>query len=137
MQQRDYILRLIEQLGEFLAAIFTYLRKGYYKKASEAIEDAYYKLLEKEASEFININDNELISALENEHQFNQQQLEVLAELFYAEAELQYLQNNKDASKIFYQKSLIIFEFLEKEQKSFSFERQEKLSKIKIRISEN
>ncbi len=124
MYQKDYMLRLIEQFGEFLAIILSYIKKGNYKKASVTIQNTYRELLNKEAAEFLNLPNSELIEILETKHQFNHQQLEILGELFYAEAEMRKLKEEIPESKSLYQKALIIFEYLDKEQKIFSVERQ-------------
>ena len=55
MYQKDYILRMIEMFGEMLAAIFGLIRKGSYKKASQALENAYMELLQQNSSELLQI----------------------------------------------------------------------------------
>ena len=42
MYQKDYILRMIEMLGDFLRAIFGMLSEKDYQKASEKINEAYF-----------------------------------------------------------------------------------------------
>ena len=50
MYQKDYILRMIEMLGDLLAAIFGLVRKGDYNQASEKLERIYYDMLKEDAA---------------------------------------------------------------------------------------
>jgi hypothetical protein len=45
MYQRDYILRMIEMLGDLIASIMGFIKKGDYKKASEQLGRIYYDML--------------------------------------------------------------------------------------------
>ncbi len=136
MYQKDYILRMIEMFGEMLAAIFALIKKGSYKKASQALENAYMDLLHQNSSELLQIQPDQLIETFEKNYRFNHQQLEIVAGLLYAEAELRYQQKQYSKSKINFKKSMLIYQYLEKEQKTFSVERQRKISIIEKRISE-
>lgn len=136
MYQKDYILRMIEMFGEMLAGIFGLLRKRRYEEASQAIENAYADLLRKNSSEILKVDADRLPDVLQRDFGFNQQQLEVVAGLLYAEAELNFRQKKFSKSKLNFQKSLAIFKYLEKEQKIYSVERQDQISDIEKRISE-
>ena len=127
---------MIEMFGEMLAGIFGLLGKKRYEEASRAIENAYTELLRKNASDILNIDDNKLREVLQKDFGFNQQQLEVVAGLLYAEAELHYRQENFSKSKSLFQKSLAIYRYLDKEQKLYSIERQNQIADIEKRISE-
>ncbi len=127
---------MIEMFGEMLAGIFGLLRKRRYTEASQAIENTYAELLRKDSSEILKVDAERLPETLQSDFNFNQQQLEVVAGLLYAEAELNFRQKNFSESKINFQKSLTIFRYLEKEQKIYSVERQNQISDIEKRISE-
>ena len=127
---------MIEMFGEMLAGIFGLLRKKRYEEASQAIENAYTELLRKNASDILNTDDNKLTEVLEKDFGFNQQQLEIVAGLLYAEAELHYRQGNFSKSKSLFQKSLTIFRYLDKVQKTYSVERQNQIADIEKRVSE-
>lgn len=122
--------------GEMLAGIFGLLRKKRYEEASRAIENAYTELLRKNVSDIFKTDDNKLTEVLEKDFGFNQQQLEVVAGLLYAEAELHYRQENFSKSKSLFQKSLTIFRYLDKVQKTYSVERQNQIADIEKRVSE-
>lgn len=134
MYQKDYILRMIEMLGDLLAAIFGLIRKGDFKKASENLDRIYYDMLKEDASFFRSIPADELTARLLEEHNYTNGHLEILAELFNAEAELELAQGNKQGSLEYSEKSLLLFEFIDIQGKTYSVEMQDKLSAIRDRI---
>jgi tetratricopeptide (TPR) repeat protein len=134
MYQKDYILRMIEMFGEFIAAIFGYIKKGNYKQAYESINRAYYDLLKEDASFFQKIPKDEISEKLVSKHNYTNNHLEILAELFYAEAELKYKEGKKDESIELYEKSLILFEFVDNNSRTYSLNRESRQRSIKNRI---
>jgi len=136
MYQRDFILRMIEMLAELVAGIFGLIKEGDFQKASQSIESAYQDLLKEDSTFFNKIPLNELTNHLVREHNYTNGHLEILSELFYAQAELLFAQKNYSECLGFYQKSLYLLEFVIKESQTFSFEKQSKISALKNRITE-
>jgi uncharacterized protein YqgQ len=136
MYQKDYILRMIEMLGDLLAAIFGLIKKGDYKKASEQLSKIYYNMLKEDAAFFRAIPAEDLTHKLMKEHNYTNGHLEILAELFKAEAELEYAKGNASGSLVYYRKSLLLFEFIDLEQKTLYPERLKKMEAIRKRIEE-
>ena len=136
MYQKDYILRLIEQLFKFLAEVLRLIKKGDYDEASERLEASYYDFLKEDAAFFRSIPEEKLTEKLLKEHNYTNGHLEILAELFNAEAELELAQNNRIESLEYSRKALILIEFIDKEIKTYSAERLDKIEAIKNRISE-
>jgi hypothetical protein len=134
MYQKDYILRMIEMIGDLIAGILGLIRKGDFNRASKELGDIYYQMLREDSSFFRNIPENKLTDKLLHQHNYTNGHLEILAELFNAEAELELAQGNKSGSLEYSGKSLILFEFIDKEQKTFSFEREKKMEDIRKRI---
>ena len=134
MYQRDYILRMIEMLGELLAGIFRLIKKGEYKKASEHLGNIYYDLLKEDASFFRKIPETELTHKLLQDHNYTNGHLEILAELFNAEAELELAQGKLAGCLEYSRKSLILLEFIDEEQKTCSLVRINKMESIRRRI---
>jgi len=134
MYEKDYILRMIEMFGELLRGIIGLIRKGEYNKASEQIGRVYYDILKEDASFFRTIPEEELTHKLLLEHNYTNGHLEILAELFNAEAELSLAQGNKSGSIEYSRKSLILFEFIDADQKIYSLERINKMESIRKRI---
>jgi hypothetical protein len=134
MYQKDYILRMIEMIGDLIAGILGLIKKGDYNVASDQIGKIYYDMLKQDASFFHAIPANELTRTLLQDHNYTNGHLEILAELFNVEAELELAQGNKDGSLEYSNKSLIIFDYIETEQRTYSSERVKKIEAIRKRI---
>jgi hypothetical protein len=134
MYQRDYILRMIEMLGDLIAAVFGLARKGDFQQATENLEHIYYDMLKEDAAFFRSIPKEDLRHKLLEEHNFTNDHLEILAELFNAEAELADAQGNSQGCLEYSEKALLLFEFLDLQQKTLSMDRLDKMSAIRERI---
>ena len=134
MYQKDYILRMIEMIGDLLAAILGLIKKGDFKRASEQLGKIYYDMLKEDATFFRAIPARELTNKLLKEHNYTNGHLEILAELFNTEAELELAQGNKSDSQEYFEKSLMLFEFIDREQKTLFPERLEKMNSIRGKI---
>ena len=121
---------LIKFLGEILGLI----RRGELKEAADKLEEGYNIFLREDASFFHNIPADQLTQKLLHEHNYTNGHLEILAELFNAEAGLRLAKDDKNGSLEFSEKSLILFEFVDREQKTYSFERLGKMDGIRERI---
>jgi len=135
MYQKDYILRMIEMLGDLLAALFGMIRRGEFTQASEKLERIYYDMLKEDASFFRSIPKEDLTRKLLEEHNYTNGHLEILAELFNAEAELAAAEGNQKGSLEYSEKSLLLFEFIDLQQKTLSLDRLDKMTAIRNRIS--
>ncbi|MCX6329056.1 MAG: hypothetical protein NTZ85_06010 [Bacteroidia bacterium] len=134
MYQKDYILRMIEMIADLIAGILGRVKKGELKQASDELKRIYSDFLREDSSFFESIPEEELTDKLLQNHNYTNGHLEILAELFNAEAELRLAQSNITGSLEFSKKSLKIFEFLDNEQKTYSFERINKMEEIRKRI---
>jgi hypothetical protein len=126
---------MIEMLGDLIAAILGLIKKKDFEKATQSLENLYYDMLKQDASFFRSIPKEKLTEKLIGEHNYTNQHLEILAELFYTEAELQYARGAKDISSDFYQKSLHLFEFISAGSKTFSIGHQDRITSIQNRIN--
>ena len=77
-----------------------------------------------------------MTTTLLEDHNYTNGHLEILAELFYAEAELMEAQKKPANSLPFYEKSLLLFEFVIKAGKTYSEEKLLKIDFIKNKILE-
>ena len=134
MYQKDYILRMVEMLGDMLAAIFGLIRKGDYMKAGENLERVYNDMLKEDAAFFRSIPGDDLTHKLLEEHNYTNGHLEILAELFNAEAELAAAQDNPKACLEYSEKALLLFEFVDIHQKTLLMDRLDKMTLIRDRI---
>ena len=136
MYQRDYILRMIEMIADLIAGILGLIKKGDFQQASQTLENAYYEFLKQDASIFRSIDKEKLTDELLIEHNYTNGHLEILSELFYAEAELLYAKGNLKESLEFYEKTLLLYEFVVKESNSYSVDKQSKIVLILHRIAQ-
>jgi hypothetical protein len=134
MYQKDYILRMIDMLGDLIAGILGLIKKGELEQATEKLENLYYGMLKEDSAFFRDIPENELTDRLLYQHNYNNGHLEVLAELFNAEAELCLAQGNKPGSLEYSRRSLRLFEFIDTEYRTYSQERIDKMEAIRERI---
>ena len=135
MFHKDYLLRMIEMIGDLIAVIIVLLKKGDTDQAEKILERSYYEFLRKDASFFQLIPKDQLTNQLLSDHNYTNGHLAVLAELFYAEAMVNEAQNKPENSKQYYEKSLVLLEFLENEDKTWSAKREERMNLIKGKIS--
>ena len=136
MYRQDYILRMIKMLTDLIAGILGLIRKGDYQKASESLDNAYLDYLKLDASFFKSMDKKDLTDKLLKEHNFTNGHLEILSELFYAHAELLYHQGKRKDSLEFYEKSFLLTDFVVKESKLYSQEKQFRISELLSRLSE-
>ncbi len=134
MYQKDYILRLIEEMTRVLAVILGLMKKGDFRKAAENLENTYHNLLKEDAAYFRQIPEEDLTSDLLEKHNYTNVHLEVLAELFNAEAELCLTQNDRSSCLAYSRKSLLLFRFIDTEYKTYLQERLDKIKTIEARI---
>ena len=134
MYQKDYILRMIEMIGDLIRGILGLIKKGEYTIAEKTIENSYQNFLKQDAAFFTAIPLDKLTDLLMQEHNYTIGHLEILGELFYAQAELTFAQNFKKESLTYYEKSLKLIEFIMTGSKSYSINKEERLTEIKNRI---
>jgi len=136
MFQKDYILRMIEMIGDLIAALLGLIKKGDLEQAEKILERGYYELLRREATFFQLIPKEQLTDKLLSDHDFTNGHLIVLSELFYAEAILSQAQHRLENSLICYEKSLILIQYLEEEDKTWSEKREERKRELEKKILE-
>jgi hypothetical protein len=125
---------MIEMLGDLIAAVFGLVRKGDYTQASDKLDRIYYDMLKEDAAYFRKIPGEDLTHKLLEEHNYTNGHLEILAELFNADAELELAKGNSEECLDFSEKSLLLFEFIDIQQKTLSLERLDKMNSIRDRI---
>ena len=135
MYQKDYILRMVEMLGDLIAAVFGLVRKGDFQQATENLERIYYDMLKEDAAFFRAIPKEDLTHELLEKHDYTNGHLEILAELFNAEAELAEAQGNPQGCLEYSEKALLLFEFIDLQQKTLSLDRLDKMTLIRDRIT--
>ena len=136
MYQKDYILRMIEMIGDLIAAILGLIKNGDHEQAEKLLERGYYELLRRDASFFQLIPREQLTEKLLGEHHYTNGHLAVLSELFYAEAMVSKVQNKHSNSLLYCEKALVLLEFLEQDDRTWSAKREERMKFLKEQIVE-
>jgi hypothetical protein len=135
MYQKDFILRMIEMLADLVAGILRLIRKGDFEQASVTLENAYYDYLKQDASYFRSIPNASLTDEMLGKHNYTNGHLEMLAGLFFAQAELSTAQGNTREGLEYYEKSLLLYTFVFKGSDTFSLEMESKIGYIHDRIA--
>jgi hypothetical protein len=136
MQKRDYLMDQIEQLGQALATIFSrwYGLKSQ-GKVPEAIEMTNQSLkveLGLDIAELTSIATEDFVGTLRDEKKFNYSNLERLADILLLLADES--EGNKavnDQRLNLYAKCLSIYNYLNENDLTYSFERQSKIERIR------
>lgn len=126
---------MIEMMGDLIAAIMGLIKKGDYDTALKSIDNAYHQFLREDASFFTLIPKEDLTEKLIKEHNYTNGHLEILSELFFVQAELLYSEGKSAESLVFYEKSLILLDFVLRESRTYSFDKEKKLSELKERVA--
>lgn len=134
MIQKDYILRMIEMLGELIAGILGLIRKGDYAKAGEKLSQIYYDMLKQDAAFFRNLPETDLTDKLLQEHNYTNGHLEILAELFNAEAGLSLARGDRETALSYSRKAILLFEYVDKAYKTYSPDRIDKINTLRERL---
>ena len=122
-------------MAELIAAILDRIRGKEFQQASEMIENAYFDFLKQDAAFFHAIPEEELTGTLLTEHHYSHSHLEILAELFYAEAELLHATGDITGCLACYGKSKRLLEFLLSESGVYSLEKEDRIIKLEQLIS--
>jgi hypothetical protein len=134
MYEKDYILRMIEMLGDLLRAIFGMITRGDLKQARRSLDEAFLTMLRKDAGFFQDIPPEEMTRTLLEDHHYTSNHLLILAELLFAEGELELAQDNNPGSRVCFRKSLLLFEFVYQTERTYSKERLDKMEEIRKRL---
>ncbi|MCL2442725.1 MAG: DUF6483 family protein [Treponema sp.] len=115
----DYILKIIEQFAAYLWAIVFNKRAQNYDLAIGKIEEAYTGLLYKNGNDIKRLSVDEIIKNNTNGNIIEKDNIEIIANLLYEEAEIIELINGKNnLSFEYYSKSLKLFFLLMNETNS-------------------
>jgi hypothetical protein len=133
MEQRDYLLKQVEHLGQVLGKILSKLL-DIRKRCTVniiAVSRIFSEEIDFSIEKLYGIENYNLINVLKDEMNLDIKNLEKLADIFLIVAES--INNNED--KKFYQMGLIIFQYIEKTESTYSFERNQKINKIQAQLN--
>lgn len=131
MQQRDYLMRQFEQLGIVLAALMGFRAKGEYLKGIEIINEAYDEIPGFDP-ELLHLEDpGEFLTKVLELKQNSYEKLNLIGNFLFEEAEFLILSGDGEKAADRYRKSLCLLEYLDRNEKIFSMERNQKIIRIR------
>jgi hypothetical protein len=138
MIRKDYLEKQLEQLAIALAKIISELTKSKSEgnletgisQANEFCKTEFDITL----NEFDEIDSADIIKYLTEHKKLNTGKLNILADLLFATTELYEKSEEEIKTKILYTKLLLIYNYIDEKDKTFSASRQEKVTTIKSTI---
>jgi hypothetical protein len=133
MEQKDYFLREIEKIGSLLKAIFSKISKNTgetsisVEKQFEETKNELFESFDFDLLEFINLKNEEVINYLENKTGLNVVNIELLSSIL----EKLGLNDKSERKKHLFEKSLLTIEYCKNKDKTFSFERDDRIERLK------
>ena len=131
MEQQDHLKKQIDQLGRVLGKILSDLlglkNQGQINDGIEITNKALKGELDLDMQALIDIQTDDFINTLKIEKNFNNENLDKLADILLLIAD-----NKQDKDKkMLYEKCLTIYEYLEKTENVYSLDKQWKIERIK------
>ncbi len=135
MEQKDYLMRQIEEAGRVLAEALSkmtgFKNKGKVHEGIEMTDQELKNQMNMGLKELNELQTDHLMTHLEKKEKIFPENYEKLAELLTEVAEGMAQQNNKEEAKSMYEKVLSIYQYLEEYESAFSFDRFAKMEKIR------
>ncbi len=134
MYQKDFILRMIEMIGDLIMGILGLIKKGEFTKASVEIENAFQEFLKEDAVFFFAIPKEKITEKLLNEHNYTNGHIEILSQLIFAQSELSFAKKSYAECLEFSEKALILTEYVIKTSDTYSADKESRVELLKERI---
>jgi hypothetical protein len=132
MEQQDYLMKQVEQIGLVFGKIFSKLLnlKDKGRISIETVNHIFTEELNLDINKLVTIEDDNQIDALKN--QFDTTNLEKLADILLFVAE----NINLNECDQLYKKGMELYEHIEKLGDTYSFERNFKIDKLKLYLKQ-
>lgn len=135
MIQRDFIKRQLEELGRAIGKIISdILKLKELGKVDEGIviaQETLESTFDLDIENLLSLPLNNFVETLIKEKKYSSVHLNYLGDVLLITAELYEQKGEKQRSKELYQRVLIIFNYVDQTEKTFSLERNNKIEKIK------
>ncbi|MXN89810.1 hypothetical protein GR160_01090 [Flavobacterium sp. Sd200] len=133
MEKRDYLESQIEQLGLVLKNIIGFLigKKSPGLETSKQLASLALKAeLGFDPDEAVMLGDDDFLQRLIDTGKFNEGNYEKLADVLYLMAQEQLQTENRGEAKQLFNKSLLLYRYLERTEKKYSFYRNSRIVAI-------
>ena len=135
MEQKDYLLRYLDQLAIVLARLLGLKQEGKVSEAWETVDKALVGMKLPNLDKLSQLGRSDILATLQGDLDLENVQLEVVAELLYEAGELQMEQNQKVKAKDLFRKALELFDHVSLEEKIYSLEREAKTARMREFLS--
>lgn len=136
MEQRDYLLREINQLGKVLGKMIAgllRLKQGdVAMQGVEVVNQSLKSEIDLDLDLLMTVEPDRLIGFLIKDKGFNEDNLDKLAEILFMIAGD--MTEDNPVRNSYYERCLVIYEYLDKTQQIYSFDRYLKLEQIKTNL---
>ena len=140
MEQKDYLMRQIEQAGRVLGKVLADLtglkNQGKLQDGIGQAEQTLQSELDLSIEELIGIPVDQLINTLLEKERMFQENFEKLADLLVELAEGYEQHKNLEKSRDLYQRALVLYEYVDQAGSAFSFNRHSKMQRLKDRLDQ-
>jgi len=131
MEQRDFILKQIEQLGEVLAILMGYKQADRPDDGLKYVEYVWDHMLDDNFMMLKETPEDQYSMMLTSQNRLSLEELKIAAELLYHEGELHGMKNNMTKARIAYFRALRLYEYLLKNDTLYDLSIAVKVEKIK------
>lgn len=133
MEQKDYLQRQIEDFGRFLGKILSAMLRLKNSGESLITIETTFEMFKNEAdfdvSKFIEIQNSAIINLLKKDERLTNEDIEKFADVLYFTAEN--AEDDFEKRKIIYEKCLFLYQYLDKNSHTISFDRKLKIDELK------
>lgn len=126
MYKKDYLLRIIEEVVKIIGKILGLIKERDFDKAEKLLNESY-QLIEIDR-EYNDLPVHDLIKKMEM-NEISYKKMEAVADLIKVEGDLQKAEG-KTGFKDYYLKALAIYDYLERNDTTYSFERANKIDNM-------
>lgn len=130
MIRKDYILRMIEEIGKMIAVMLGLLNKGEIKQAQKLYAEGLKRSLDLDEDAILNMEVEQLRTIFEDRFGESYEGLEVLAGLLAAGADMHVKNEQYSKAKSSYIKAMQLYELVESESATYSVSRQAQMTKL-------
>ena len=134
MPKEDYLIKYLEKLSRAVAAMLGFRDKGFPEDAIRLADETYRELLGNGNDEILTM-DNERFVELVQKAGYSSTYIESMAQLTEQTADSYTALNDNEKALQFYSKALQLYDYLNEKDKTFSFEREMKISALKNKIN--
>ena len=133
--EKDFLMRYINKLGMVLAKILGLKGKGKFEEANQVIEDSLADFGLKIPEEYLLIDDSIFIAEITGSNGLNKDQIKVLSEFLFEKGDIKRLSGDDDSARKYFNRTLILLDYLTNIENVFSFEREDRIKWINSYLS--